>query len=262
MRTLVIAEMASAHDGSLQKALELIDVAARAGADVVKAEFWSDPDRLADRRRVPHAFREHYRRYQVPAEWLAILKAECDEQHVEFMCTAYLPEDIAVVDPFVQLFKIAGFEVQDRVFWSAHRPLSGINQQYKLILASVPMSVEKPPAVSGVGYLHCVQAYPAKIDDLHLAMIRRQGFDGFSDHSGLVDAGAAAVLAGAGIVEAHVKLETTDPENYDAGPHAHTPASFTAYVHAIRRAETMLGSGAKMARYDCEEAMRPYRVIA
>lgn len=253
--TLVIAEIASAHDGALSQALRLIDATAMAGADVAKAEYWSDPDRLADRRRVADRFREHYRRYAVPAAWLPLLKARCDERSIGFMCTTYVLEDIAVVAPFVERFKIAGFEVQDAAFVAAHQSLG------KPILASVPLSALKP-SYAGVRFLHCCQSYPTSVDDLNLAFIRRYGFDGFSDHSGLVDAGAAAVFAGARIIEAHLKLDDTDGENYDAGQHAHAPAQFAAYVSHIRRAERMMGAGDKATSFDCESEMRQYWVMA
>lgn len=261
MRIFVIAEIASSHDGELTKALRLVDAVADAGADVAKAEYWSDADKLADRRQVPGQFREHYRRYAVPRAWLPTLKAQCDARGIEFMATTYLTEDISVVAPFVKRFKIAGFEVQDRAFVSAHAPFG------KPLIASVPLSVMGPwyePWMLGgpVYLLHCCQSYPVGLDDLHLDFIGRYGFEGFSDHSGVVDVGAAAVLAGARIVEAHVKLDETDPTNYDAGPHAHTPAAFAEYVRLIRRAERMVGSGEKAWPFACEAEVAGFRVTA
>jgi len=49
-RVEVIAEAASCHDGSLDKALRLIQVAKEVGATVCKFQFWSSADRLADLR--------------------------------------------------------------------------------------------------------------------------------------------------------------------------------------------------------------------
>lgn len=255
MKTLVIGEIASAHDGYLAQALRLIDVVADAGADVAKAEYWSDPDQLADRRQVPEKFREHYRRYAVPREWLPMLKARCDEREIGFMCTAYLAEDIAVVNLFVQQFKIAGFEVQDLAFVAAHQ------QFRKPMIASVPLSVPKPSYI-GARFLHVCQSYPVALNDLHLGFIQRYGFDGFSDHSGWIDVGGAAVLAGARIIEAHVKLNDTDSANYDAGPHAHDPGRFAEYVGRIRLAERMLGEGDKGQAFACEADVGRYRVTA
>ena len=253
-RTFVIGEIASAHDGELAKALRLIDAVADAGADVAKAEYWSDPDKLADRRHVPERFREHYRRYAVPREWLPSLKARCDARRIEFMATTYLMEDIGTVAPFVKRFKIAGFEVQDRRFVEAHDPFG------KGIIASVPLGVPMPEFEAE--FLHCCQAYPVAIDDLHLEFLCGYDFVGFSDHSGVLDVGAAAVFAGARIIEAHIKLDDTDSANYDAGPHAHTSQGFTEYVAMIRRAERMLGVGDKTQAFNCEADVAGFRVTS
>ncbi len=261
MRTLVLGEIASAHDGDLSKALRLIDAVADAGADVAKAEYWSDPDKLADRRHVPEQFREHYRRYAVPREWLPMLKARCDERRIDFMATVYLVEDLATLAPFVHRWKVSGFEMQDRAFVEAHFKF------HQPIIVSVPLSVPMLPFdpwlhVADVSFLHCCQSYPVALDDLHLDFIRRYHFDGFSDHSGGIDVGASAVLSGARIIEAHVKLNDTDPENYDAGPHAHDPERFADYVARIRRAERMLGEGDKTQVFECESAVAGFRVGA
>src|SRR5436190_12700439 len=96
MKTLVIAEAGSCHDRNLQKAFALIDAAADAGADVCKFQWWSNPEKLADRRRVPDGYRQIYRRYAFPAFWLGMMKSRCVDRGIEFMCTAYLPEDVAI----------------------------------------------------------------------------------------------------------------------------------------------------------------------
>lgn len=254
--TAVIAEMASAHDGAIGKAFRLIDAAAEAGADFVKAEFWSDANRLADRRRVPEQFRAHYQRYQVPRSWLQPLQEHATARGVGFLCSTYLTQDITLVAPLVPMFKVSGFEVQDRAFLEAHEPFG------KPVIASVPLSVPVPEPLSVLTlFLHVVQAYPANASDLHLAMIRAHGLIGFSDHSGDTHAGADAVLAGAAIVEAHIKLMDTDPNNYDAGRHAHAPAAFARYVANIRRAEDKLG-GTLKGQATCEAECRQYRVKA
>ena len=52
MIPFVIAEAGSCHEGSLDKAIELIAVAHSAGANAVKYQYWSRPDRMRARRRV------------------------------------------------------------------------------------------------------------------------------------------------------------------------------------------------------------------
>ena len=111
MSVFVIGEMASAHDGELDKAKQLVDVAVAAGCDAVKVQFWSDADQLADRRKVPQYYRDIYKKYQIPVEWLAILKQYCGDR-IELMATCFLPQDANTISPFVKRFKVSAFEAK------------------------------------------------------------------------------------------------------------------------------------------------------
>lgn len=263
-RTFVIAEIGSCHDGELVSARALVQMAAACGADAVKAQFWSDPDRLADRRRVPAHYRDIYRRYRMPVSWLPILKAEADAAGIEFLCTAYLPEDVAVVAPYVTRFKVASFEAGAADLREAHRPFSDRQVVVSLGMGGSQHAGKWSQDTSRVRFLHCVSAYPAPVVALHLGTLRagaRHGLiHGFSDHTdpALTWTGALAVAAGAEIIEAHLRLEDTDPENPDA-PHAMTPQQFDSYVRHIRFAEACLGDG-RAGMQPCEAEMAQYRV--
>ena len=268
-RTFVIAEAGSCHDGNFGKALHLVLAAAECGADAVKFQFWSDADALADRRRVPQHYRETYRRYQVPLVWLESLKAECDLRGLEFMCSTYLPQDVATVAPFVKRFKVASFEAEDAAFVAAHAPF----MESRELIVSLGMGANPGTAlraiawVDEVKFLHCVSAYPAPVDSLNLIRLRRNddepaaAFYGFSDHSdpALTWTGAMAVAAGAGIIEAHLRLEGTDASNPDA-PHAMVPRQFADYVRHIRFAEVCVGESTDHRAHPCESEMAQYRV--
>lgn len=286
MKTLIIAECGSCHDGDFVKAQHLVDAARDVGADVAKFQFWSSADRLADRRRVPDVYREIYRRYQMPRSWLYLLKARCDAYGLEFMCTAYLPEDVAIVAPFVERFKIASFEASDRAFVLAHA-----KYDKPVIISCGMFDVEGMRALTDVCWegwrdsewsdirqdrvtlMQCSSSYPAPVEGLNLETLRwcylgiermhtGLGMKGFSDHSdpALTWTGALAVAAGARIIEAHLKLGDTDPENPDA-PHAMTPRQFEDYVRNIRFAEACLGTGEKRLQ-DCEREMAQFRVTS
>ena len=283
MRTLVIAEIGSCHDGDWSKVLRLLDAARQAGASIAKMQYWSSADRLADRRRVPPECLAIYRRYQVPYIWLDAAKRYCDEIGMELMATTYLPEDVASVAPFVMRFKVASFEARDTEFIQAHR-----GYDKSLIVSTGMMDGEQVDALIErslrvapiVGVLQCVSAYPAAPSSLSLSTIARWRAQqirwrvqqtgsrvadihvGFSDHTdpASIWTGALAVAAGAQIVEAHLKLDETDPENPDA-PHAMTPEQFKTYVSNIRYAETCLGDGEKRLQ-ECEQPMARYRVVS
>jgi sialic acid synthase SpsE len=286
-RTYVIAECGSCHDGDLGKALALVEAAAAAGADAAKFQYWSSAARMAERRRAPE-YLEVYERYAVPFDWLAMLQLRCGELGIEFMCSTYLPEDVWPVSRRrPAALKISSFEANDPELLAAHAgPMLlgmdvvvslGMGASARMIynwLPSSSMAFSDALVAPGRVYtLACVSAYPAPIDDLHLRRFSRRLREGqppdvwgLSDHSpsGELLTGALAVAAGARMLERHLRLDDTDPENPDA-PHACSPAQFRGYVELVRLAERALGprdvpsTGTVMPS---ETAMARYRVGA
>lgn len=258
MGVLVIAEAGSTHDGDLGKAKHLVAAAAQAGADVCKFQFWSDPARLAERRQATE-YLAIYAHYRLHAVWLPVLAEECDRNGIEFMCTCYLPEDIAVVAPWVKRFKVASFEAQDRAFVQAHFAYN------KDVICSTGMSnSDEMHALFDLDpdgrffLLHCLSAYPAPPEEMNLAVILDGLFDGLSDHTTSVLTGAVAVGAGASILEKHLRLEDTDHANPDF-PHSLPPDQFAQYVQNVRFAENLMGDGQKRSM-PSEALMMKYRV--
>mgnify|MGYP003633682226 FL=1 len=261
MRVFVIGEMASAHDGELAKAKRLVNVAVDAGCDAVKVQFWSDADRLADRRRVPKYYRDIYRRYQIPVEWLTILKDYCGDR-IEFMATCFLPEDVKTVSPFIKRFKVSAFEshandlIKETIRWANDRQIIVSGNE----IIGIPDTLASRIGIN-VAVLYCVTAYPAPLEIINLRMMSGQ-VSGYSDHSGDIDMGAYAVCAGALIVEAHMALANTDALNPDGGSFAHLPWAFKQYVSNIRKAESVCRADTKESNLsDEEEAMRKYHVV-
>ena len=256
MSIFVIGEMASAHDGDLDKAKQLVDVAVDAGCDAVKAQFWSDADQLANRRKVPQYYRDIYKKYQMPVEWLRLLKDYCGDR-IEFMVTCFLPEDVATISPFVKRFKVSAFESEANdllraVFAVAkdRSVITSVNQT--LPIQSIDLLIRDIDVL-----MYCESYYPAPLTSVNLKQIRNylSGLVGFSDHTGDLDMGAYAVCAGATYIEAHMKLVDTDGLNPDGGSFAHLPQAFRQYVRNIRKAE-LVSSGAASS-----SLVNQYRVV-
>lgn len=263
-RTLVIEEAGSCHDGNFQKALSLVDVAADAGADAVKLQYWSDPDQLADRRRVPEYYREIYRKYTVPLFWLEYIAELCKSRDIAFALTAYLPQDVDTIAKYASILKIASFEAEAADIVAAYRPYR--HRTDKQIIVSLGMGASRSlwltEPTRNLKFLRCVSAYPAPHESLELSRLQSHLYDGLSDHTSplLTYTGALAVAAGAEVIEAHVKLPTTNVENPDA-PHAMTPLQFIEYVRNIRFAEQCVGDTPHLLEpLECEMAMAQYRV--
>jgi len=248
MSIFVIGEMASAHDGDLDKAKQLVNVAVEAGCNAVKAQFWSDSDQLADRRNVPQYYRDIYKKYQMPVEWLRLLKDYCGDR-IEFMVTCFLPEDVATISPFVKRFKVSAFESEANdllraVFARAGKRSVIISVNQTPISESLDFLIREMDVLTDV-LMYCASYYPAPLSSIDLTKIRKYSdhfLVGFSDHTGDLDMGAYAVCAGAMYIEAHMKLVNTDGLNPDGGSFAHLPEAFKQYVRNIRKAE-LVSSG-------------------
>lgn len=259
-RTFIIAEAGSSHDGDLEKAFRLTYIASQAGASAIKWQYWSSPERMAERRNAPEkawAFRKH----QFPSDWLEPLRLAAKKRGLEFLCTVYLPEDLLIVTPLVSCLKIGSFEGGDADLLQAALDTG------KPVICSTGLmdDVEVRTMVALRGdhtypkFLHCVSAYPAPLQSLNLLAITHYGLDGYSDHSGHELMGALAVAHGAKIIEVHFRDDRTAPDNPDF-QHSLDPRRLAAYVNNIRIAELAAGTGERVADNPAETAMRPYRV--
>lgn len=260
----VIAEAGSCHDGSLEKAREMVQVAKAAGADAVKYQFVSSAERLAERRHAPE-YLDAYRIIQFPDDWHAVLASDCLEAGMDYACTVYLPSDVAIVAPHVALYKIASFEAGASDLLEAHRPF--IKDKKKPLVVSTGMGSDMllaeigafaHSALADLRVLHCISKYPAPMEALNLAVIRARDLHGFSDHTGRVVTGSWAVAAGDRMLEVHFRLESTNSANKDY-PHALTPQRLTEYIGLAREAASAMGTGIKQI-HPCEADMAKFRV--
>jgi sialic acid synthase SpsE len=250
MSVFIIAEAGSCHDGVYDRATDLIRAAKDTGADAVKFQYWSSAKRLAERRNAP-TYLPIYEKYAMPYGWIPKLWNECEKVGLEFMCTAYLPEDIGIVASYVKRFKIASFEADDKAFIEAHR---GYNLP---IIISTGMGATPP---YDTFQLHCVSAYPTPFDQANLALLYRGQHQGYSDHTCCVHTGGFATAAGAKILEVHFRNWTTARDNPDYMT-ALDPGQLTEYVRLVRLAEKMLGDGERRVQ-PAEAAMSAYKVRA
>lgn len=222
--TFIIAEAGSCHEGFLDKAHRLIDLAHEAGATAVKFQYCSNPEKLTMKR----GGKLSYYRWSIYQEWFPYLHAYCGDR-IEFMCTAYLTEDIATVAPWVKRFKISAYESADTEFFNAH-----LSYRKADILVSSLASTIRPSGTS----LYCVSKYPCPPYELNLHNIK--DFWGLSDHTRHPLTGALAVAAGAEIVETHFRLNDTTPECPDYVV-ARSPEELHIYIRNIKEAEVLLG---------------------
>jgi N-acetylneuraminate synthase len=259
---LVIAEAGVNHNGELQRALELVEVARAAGADAVKFQLYRPEEQVSRAARTAEYQRAQTgasdmltmaRSYELPWEAHRAIAARCREAGIAYMSSCF---DREAVDFLVQLggecIKVGSGEITNYPLL-AHMSATGLPILLSTgmsTLADVAGAVEhvRASGPSPLALFQCVSNYPtdpATVNLRAMETMRRAFFVpvGFSDHTTGETVSVAAVALGACMVEKHFTLDKSLP-----GPdHAMSldPDELRDYVRAIRTAERALGDGLK-----------------
>lgn len=278
-RVFIIAEAGSnwrmgTPKRDLAMAKALIDVAVAAGADAVKFQTYrpesvyvenaGSSDYLSDAG-IKEDIRVIFEDLSMPLEMVPELAAYCGSEGIQFMSTPFSPADFAAVDPFVEVHKIASYEISHlrliELAAQSGKPL--IQSTGGATMEDIAWAVDtfRNNGGSQLVLLQCTARYPAPLSTLNLRVLPHlaQSFGvivGLSDHSrDPVAAPAVAVALGARVIEKHYTLDNRLP-----GPDhsfALTPAELGTMVAAIRNAEACLGDGVKRVQFE-EEELRSY----
>lgn len=260
-RCFIIAEAGSNHDGKLDQAKELIDIAADSGADAVKFQVFVADEMAAKTEseiaRVDIAgcktLHELYKSLEIPQEWLAELASYAGERGIIFLCTPFYEQAVDELDKIgAPAFKVASFEL-------VHLPLLRyIARKGKPIILSTGMANlgEVEDAIAAIisegneqiVLLHCGSGYPHRVEDVNLAAMDtlKQAFSypvGYSDHTLGITIPVAAVARGAKAIEKHFTISRDLP-----GPDhsfALEPPELKMMVREIRDTEKAIGNPQK-----------------
>lgn len=259
----IVAEAGVNHNGSLEMARQLVDVAVQAGADAVKFQTFK-----AERLVTPDAPKADYqllttdaaesqyemvRRLELSEEAHRDLMAYCREQGILFMSTPFGEESADfLADLGIAVFKIPSGEITNLPF------LTHVVGKGKPVIVSTGMAYlgEVEAAVSTIEkvgnrdfvLLHCVSNYPADPADANLRAMQTLATAfgvpvGYSDHTPGIEVAIAAVALGACVIEKHFTLDRNLP-----GPDHRAslePDELAALVRGIRTVEASLGHGRK-----------------
>jgi sialic acid synthase SpsE len=263
----VIAEAGSNHDGRLDQARRLIDVAAEAGADAVKFQLFRAHKLYArkagrsDYLNLDRSIYDVIADMEMPYEWLPVLAAHAAERAIDFMASVFDEESLDRIDPLVAAYKIASYEM-------THLPLvryAAACRKPLIVSTGTANLDEVRETVAAVGgaplaLMQCTAAYPAPLAALNLRAIvtMKAAFGvpvGLSDHSRDPLVGPmAAVALGADLLEKHFTLSNRLP-----GPdHAFAvePDELRALVAKVRETQSALGTGDKTVQPVEEELRR------
>jgi len=265
--TYFVADIASNHDGELERAKLLIHLAKEAGADAAKFQnftaekivsdvgFDSLGTKLSHQSKWNKSVFEVYQDASLPHEWTPILKMECDRVGIHYLSSAYDFEAVDMLDPFVPAYKIGSGDID----WTAM--LLHIAKKGKPVLiatgaatiADVVSAIETLETVTNeLVLMQCNTNYTgsdANFDHIHLKVLRtyRAMFPeivlGLSDHTSGHTTVLGAVTLGAAVVEKHF----TDDNHREGPDHAFAmnPETWAEMVAGTRELERALGSSRK-----------------
>ena len=273
-----IAEVSSNHSCDLERSFEFIDTAALIGCDSVKFQLFKisklfSPEIL--KKSETHRKREQW---ELPLSFIPALSERCRQKDIMFSCTPFYIEAVKELEPYVDFYKIASYEL----LWD--ELLVACARTGKPVIISTGMAnLDEIKHAVGVlrdngcepTVLHCTSAYPTPYTEANLAAIETirdsTGCDiGWSDHT--VNPGVihrAIHKWNVKVVEFHLDLDGQG-EEYAAG-HCWLPNQIEPVIKQVRQALNADGDGIKepvpceisdrLWRTDPSDGLRPLKLI-
>ena len=263
---LIVAEIGNNHEGNAERARELVDRAAEAGADAVKLQVIQAEKLVSATERQRLA---QLKSFELPLEVHAALCERAARHGLLAIATPFDLEALEFIADDVDALKIASGDVtcMPLIEAASMQPKPLIVSTGAATLGEIERAVEAirlvrsdwPYAMDSLALLHCVSSYPAPNDQLNLRAINtlRTHFGctvGYSDHALGIDAAALAIAAGARIMEKHFTLDKNHSTFRDHQLSA-DPDEMRALVTRVRAVEALLGDGVKEPMM-CEEPGR------
>jgi len=265
-KVFIIAEAGVNHNGKVELAYQLIDVAAEAGADAVKFQTFV-PEKLvskfADKADYQKATTDNkesqlnmINKLVLPYDEHINLINYCKGKNIQFLSSPFDLESIGFLNKLgLDIFKIPSGEITNLPYL---RKIGGFN---KSLIMSTGMAnlgeIENALDVlinSGtdrekITILHCNTEYPTPVEDVNLKAMQTiaaafPGISvGYSDHTLGIEISIAAVAMGARVIEKHFTLDKklTGPDHKASLE----PDELKAMVRSIRNIEKALGNGIK-----------------
>lgn len=257
----IIAEMSGNHNQSLDRAMELVDAAAKAGVHALKLQTASpdgltlnvdSPDFMIDDPSSPWAGRNLYELYKeavTPWEWHEPIFKRCAELGLTVFSSPFEPSAIDLLEELnAPCYKIASFELVDlplvRKAAATGKPLIMSTGMATVSDIEDAVNAAKGEGNDQIILLKCTSSYPATAADANVATIPhlRQMFGlqvGLSDHTLGIGVPCAAAALGATVIEKHFTLKRSDggvDATFSLEPH-----EFSALVEESERAWASIG---------------------
>jgi len=264
-KTFIIAEAGVNHNGSLEIAKKMVEVAKECGADAIKFQTFKAENvisKIAPKAEYQkqttssdESQLEMVKKLELSFEHFKELKDHCDKIGITFISTPFDFESIYFLrDLGMEIFKIPSGEITNLPY------LEKIGRLNKKVILSTGMAdlgeiedaldilIQSGTPRESVTILHCNTEYPTPYEDVNVLAIKtiKEAFKvkvGYSDHTPGIEIPIAAVALGATVIEKHFTLDRSMP-----GPDHKAslePHELKAMIIAIRNVEKALGNGIK-----------------
>lgn len=265
--TYFIADIAANHDGSLSRALELIRLAAEAGADaakfqhfeaetiVSKSGFDSMGQQIAHQSKWSKSVFEVYSEASLPFEWTPILASEAEKYGIDFFTAPYSLELVRKVEPFIPVFKVGS---GDLTWIESIKAMAEFGKPILIAtgaseLSDVHRAVDLLESMQiDYSIMQCNTNYTGDLENARFANLRvlskyaelfPNAVLGLSDHTHGPVTVLGAIALGARIIEKHF----TDDTSRSGPDHGFSldPVMWAEMIQQSRLLEAALGDGLK-----------------
>ncbi len=264
-KTFIIAEAGVNHNGSIEIAKKMIEVAKECGADAIKFQTFK-AEKVISRYAPKAEYQkqttgetdsqlEMVKKLELSFDDFIALKEYCDKLNIMFLSTPFDFESIDFLNDLgLEIFKIPSGEITNLPY------LEKIGKLGKKVILSTGMAdlgeiedaldilISCGTKKENITVLHCNTEYPTPYEDVNLlAMLTiKEAFKvkvGYSDHTLGIEVPIAAVALGASVIEKHFTLD----KNMEGPDHKASlePHELKAMIDAIRNIEKALGNGIK-----------------
>ena len=262
----IIAEAGVNHNGSIDLARQLVDIAVDAGADAVKFQTFK-AEEIATRSTPKSTYHLETTGSDAKQSWFELLKSQeldddaheylakyCDDRDILFLSTPYDYESVdLLMNVGVAAIKVASTDTNNHPLlrYIAKTGLPVILSTAMCTLSEVQDAVAVLEEAGGkdVVVLQCTGSYPTDKANLNILAMNTIAkacdvLPGFSDHSTDLTAGVIAVAAGARVYEKHFTIS----KELDGPDHRASlePTELKDVISLIRQAEMMLGCREKV----------------
>ena len=266
MSVFIIAEAGVNHNGSIELAKKLIDVAVEAGVDAVKFQTFKT-ENLVSKNAQKAQYQKENMDNQDSSQYNMLKKLEldtqthhelieyCNSHNIMFLSTPFDLESIDLLNELkLPIFKIPSGEITNLPYL---RKIGALKKEVVLSTGMAQMSeiddalnvlLSAGTLKEKITVLHANTMYPTPMEDVNLRAMQSIGTTfnvayGYSDHTLGIEVDIAAVAMGASCIEKHFTLDKTmQGPDHKASLE---PDELIAMVQGIRNIELALGDGVK-----------------